>query len=145
MKKIFALFAMVGILLVSCSDDESNRPNTADCDLVSEVITEEDFHAINTSNYSVTDVQLNGNCLGITIGSSGCDSDLWSVNLYSTNAFYSVFPIQRAVKIELINEQLCEAFFRKTIYFDLESFQIKSQDEILLNIEGWSEQIRYKY
>ena len=142
MKGFFALFVLIGILLISCSTDD-NQPN--DCDSTSEVIAEDNFDAINTSNYVVSDVQLNGDCLEITIGSSGCDPDLWELNLYSTNAFYAIYPLQRAVKIELINDQACLAFFQKTISFDLIPFQIETQNELPLNIEGWNEQIIYEY
>ncbi len=67
------------------------------------------------------------------------------MKLFSTDAFYTVFPLQRAVKIKLINNDLCLAFFRKTVSFDLSSFQIDGQNQIPLNIEGWKEQIIYKY
>ena len=142
MKGSFVLIFLIGTLLISCSTDD-NPPN--ECDATSEVIAEDNFDAINTSNYVVLDVQLNGDCLEITIGSSGCDSNLWVLNLYSTNAFYAIYPIQRAVKIELINNQSCEAFFQKTISFDLTPFQIEKVNKVPLNIEGWNEQIVYEY
>lgn len=142
MKGFFALFVLIGTLLISCSTDD-NLPN--DCDSTSEVIAEERFDTINTSNYVVSDVQLNGNCLEITIGSSGCDPDLWELNLYNTDAFYDIYPLQRSVKIELINDQICLAFFQKTISFNLIPFQLEIQNELPLNIEGWNEQIIYEY
>jgi hypothetical protein len=142
MKGYFALFVLIGTLLVSCSDDDNP---SIDCDSTSEVISEETFDSIDTSNYVISDVQLNGNCLEVTIGSSGCDPDLWEMNLYSTNAFYAIYPIQRAVKIELINYQECLAVFEKTISFDLIPFQLEIKNELPLNIEGWNEQIVYEY
>jgi len=142
MKGYFALFVLIGTLLVSCSDDDNP---SIDCDSTSEVISEETFDSIDTSNYVISDAQLNGDCLEITIGSSGCDPDLWELNLYSTNAFYAIYPIQRAVKIELINYQECLAVFEKTISFDLIPFQLEKVDRMPLNIEGWNEQIVYEY
>lgn len=146
MKKIFTLFVLIGTLFISCStDDDDNSQNTIVCDSVSKVIAEEDFNVLNTTNYVVSDVQLSGNCLEVTIGSSGCEPDLWEMNLYSTNAFYDIYPLQRSVKIELINDQACLAVFQKTISFDLIPFQIESQNKLPLNIEGWNEQIIYEY
>ena len=37
------------------------------CDFTSEIILEEDFNAINTSNYGIIEVELNGDCMGINI------------------------------------------------------------------------------
>lgn len=144
MKVFFTLYVLIATLLISCSTDD-NSTSKDDCDSTSEVISENNFDAINTSNYVISDVQLNGNCLEVTIGSSGCDPTPWEMNLYSTNAFYDIYPLKRAVKIELINNQECLAVFEKTISFDLTPFQIESQNEIPLNIEGWNEQISYKY
>ena len=103
------------------------------------------FNAINTSNYGIIEVELNGDCLEITFGSSGCGTDLWEENLYSTDAFYNVFPLQRDVKMELINDETCLAVFQKTVSFDLTPFQIDGQSDLPLNINGWNEQITYGY
>lgn len=146
MKNIFVLAVLIGTLFISCSNDDDNNPsNVTTCNSAAEVISEENFNGITTSNYNVTDIQLNGDCLEITTSSSGCDPETWEMNLFSVDAFYTVFPLQRAVKIELVNEQLCQAVFQKTISFDLTPFRIDGQNEIPLNIEEWDEQMVYEY
>ncbi len=145
MKKNFLLTAFCSLLFISCSKDDENSPNELTCDSVAEVIAEENFNEINTSNYTVSEIQLNGNCLKVTVSSSGCDSETWEMNLFSVDAFYTVFPLQRSVKIELINNQDCLAVFQKTVSFDLTPFQLDGQNELPLNIEGWNEQIIYNY
>ena len=143
MKKVL-LFLPI-ILILSCNSEDDNFTIENNCDFTSEIILEEDFNAINTSNYAIIEVELNGDCLGITFGSSGCGTDLWEENLYSTDAFYNVFPLQRDVKMELINDETCLAFFQKTVSFDLTPFQIAAQSDLPLNINGWNEQITYGY
>jgi len=143
MKKLL-LFLPI-ILILSCNSENDNSTIENNCDFTSEIIMEEDFNAINTSNYGIIEVELNGDCLGITFGSSGCGTDLWEENLYSTDAFYNVFPLQRDVKMELINDEACLAFFQKTVSFDLTPFQIDGQSDLPLNINGWNEQITYEY
>jgi hypothetical protein len=144
MKKFLILFSLFVIILNSCCDDDDSIINET-CDFNSEIIAENDFSGIDTSNYLISAVQLNNDCLEITISSSGCDASLWKMNLFSTNAFYNIYPLQRTVKIELINNQACLAVFQKTISFNLIPFQIKGQNQLPLNIEGWNEQIIYKY
>ncbi|WP_424493615.1 hypothetical protein [Salinimicrobium sp. GXAS 041] len=145
MKKIFASTILVGTLFISCSKDDDNSPNEFTCDSLAEVIEEEDFSEINTSNYTLNEIQLSGNCLEVTVSSSGCDPTPWEMHLYSVNAFYTADPYARAVKIELINNQACLAVFQKTISFELTPFQLDGQDELLLNIEGWDQRIIYEY
>ena len=143
MKKLL-LFLPI-ILILSCNSEGDNSTIENNCYFTSEIILEEDFNAINTSNYGIIEVELNGDCLEITFGSSGCGTDLWEENLYSTDIFYNVFPLQRDVKMELINDETCLAFFQKTVSFDLTPFQIDGQSDLPLNINGWNEQITYGY
>lgn len=144
MKKIFALLALFGMLFVSCSDDD-NTGNISQCDLTSQIIEEDAFDEVITENYQISNVVLDEDCLEITFASSGCDGNSWELNLYSTNTINFIFPLQRTVKVELINEELCLAFIEKTVSFDLTPFRVEEQNEILLNIVGWEEQVIYQY
>jgi len=138
MKKALFIF-LLNILPLSCdsNDDSSNIENNYD--FISEIISEDNFNTVNTSNYIITNVELNNDCLKITFGSSGCGTELWEENLFSTDAYFTVFPLQRALKMELINNELCQAAFEKTVSFDLTPFQIDGQNELPLNIDGWNE------
>lgn len=142
MKKLLLILTLIHIL--SCNSEDDNFTIENNCDFTSEIILEEDFNAINTSNYAIIEVELNGDCLEMRFGASGCGTDLWEENLYSTDAFYNVFLLQRDVKIELINDE-CLAVFQKTVSFDLTPFQIDGQSDLPLNITGWNEQITYVY
>ena len=131
--------------ILSCNSEEDNSTIENNCDFTSEIIFEEGFNAISTSNYGIIDVVLNGDCLEITFSSSGCGTDLWEESLYSLDVFYTVFPLQRDVKMELINNEECLAVFQKMVSFDLTPFQIDGQSDLPLNITGWNEQITYGY
>jgi len=143
MKKLLFILTLIHIL--SCNSEDDNSTIENNCDFTSEVIFEEDFNAISTSNYGIIDVVLNGDCLEITFSSSGCGTDLWEESLYSSDVFYNVFPLLRDVKMELINNELCLAVFQKMVSFDLTPFQIDGQSDLPLNINGWNEQITYGY
>ena len=136
---------LLSMFIMSCDSDDDNSNIENNCDFISEIISEGDFNALNTSNYVITEVVLNNDCLKITFGSTGCGTELWEENLFSTDTFYTVFPLQRALKMELINDELCQAEFLKTVSFDLTPFQIDGQSELPLNIDGWNEQINYEY
>lgn len=144
MKKVLFII-LLSMLSLSCDSDDDNSNLENNCDKLSEIISEDDFDAINVSNYTMIEVVLNNDCIEITFGSSGCGTELWEEKLFSTDAFYTIFPLQRALKMELINEEDCLAYFQKTVSFDLTPFQIDGQNEIPLNIDGWNEQIIYEY
>ena len=96
-------------------------------------------------NYAITKVEINDDCIEITFGSSGCGTELWEEHLFSVDSFYTTFPYKRALKMELINEELCEAYFIKKVSFDLLPLQLEGQDLLPLNIYGWNEQVIYEY
>src|SRR5690606_17949604 len=144
MKK-YILIIFIGILALSCTSDDDNSGTLNNCDFISKVISQDDYNAINTSNYVISEVELNDDCLKITFSSNGCGTESWQENLFSTDSFYTVFPLQRTLKMELINEELCQAVFQKTVSFDLTAIQIDTQNKLPLNIDGWSKQIIYEY
>ena len=143
MKKLLFILTLIHIL--SCNSEDDNSTIENNCDFTSEIIFEEGFNTISTSNYGIIDVVLNGDCLEITFSSSGCGTDLWEESLYSSDVFYNVFPLLRDVKMELINNEECLAVFQKMVSFDLTPFQIDGQSDLPLNINGWNEQITYGY
>ncbi len=144
MKHLILLLCLVLVLFSSCSKDDDTT-NLTNCESISSVISENDFNDIETTNYSIISVNLNGDCLEVTLSSSGCDATPWGMELFSTNAFYNAYPLQRAVKVKLTNNQVCLAVFQKTKNFDLTPFRIEGQNSISLNIVGWNEQILYEY
>lgn len=142
MKKIGVFF--ICLFVLSCnSNDEPTIKNK--CNVSSEIISSEDFSAVSTSNYAITKVEIIDDCIEITFGSSGCGTELWEEHLFSVDSFYTIFPLQRDLKMKLINEELCEAYFIKTVSFDLTPLQIDGQNIVPLNIYGWNEQVSYEY
>ena len=142
MKKISVFF--ICLFVLGCnSNDEPTIENK--CDVSSEIISSEDFSAVSTSNYVITKLEINEDCIEITFGSSGCGTELWKEHLFSIDDFYTIFPLQRDLKMELINEELCEAYFIKTVSFNLIPLQLEGQNLLPLNIYGWNEQVSYEY
>ena len=144
MKNILFLLGL--FLVFSCSsDDDSGQIIEANCDELAVVLPNDDFDAIANSGFGISDVVLDEDCLVITISASGCDPNNWDMNLYSTDAFFTGLPTVRAVKVEVVNNEACLAVFQKTRSFDLIPFQLQNQNEIILAIEGWAEQVSYQY
>lgn len=143
MKKIFTL-VLATVLFVSCSDDETVYP-VFNCDTQAQILTDAVFDEIETTNYIITNVVLNENCLEVTISSSGCNPDNWEMFLFSKDTFFDLLPLQRIAKLQLVNNESCAAVFQKTLSFDLNAFKIEGQNTVTFTIEGWNEPINYQY
>ena len=132
------------LLSISCSDDDKKTIDS-NCDKQAQVVSDTNFQDIITANYMITNVVLNGDCLSVTISSSGCSGETWDVELISSNSILESFPVQRLVKIELDNPEVCLAIVQKTVSFDLAPFQVDGPNQVILNIDGWNETINYQY
>lgn len=143
MKKLFYLLILL-LGLLSCKDDDDIQ-HQVDCNSLSKFISGEKFELINTNNYKITQVNLIEDCLEIEVVSSGCDPESWKMNLYSSKNYSNDNLLKNKAKMELINDQLCEAIFHKSMSFDLAPFRINEANEVTLLLDGWDKPIIYKY
>lgn len=144
MKLFLTLLSCLFLVTISCSDDDKKTVNS-NCDKQALVFSDDNFQDVITANYMITNVVLNGDCLSVAISSSGCSGETWDVELISSNSILESFPVQRLVKIELENPEVCLAIVQKTVSFDLAPFQVDRQNQVILNIDGWDEPITYQY
>lgn len=141
---IFMLF--LGLFFVSCDflDDHIKHPVKPKCNEKA-VLDHVAFPQVNTTNYGITNMVLNGDCLEITVSSSGCNPNNWDMNLIGVASTTNIYPPLFHAKIELINNEACQAVFQKTVSFDLTPFQITGQNNVQINIAGWNNSIMYQY
>lgn len=144
MKNTFTLITVIFLFFTSCSSDDKSEPLDS-CGQNAIVLSEAQYDATESDYNIITAVALSGNCLSITVGASGCNPNNWTLNLFSTDAFYDVFPLQRIAKIQVVTNEACAAAFEKTVVFDLTPFQISGQNNVPINLEGWDEPINYQY
>lgn len=144
---LFKLLIIIMLVFVGCKGDDSNccpNPNPTNCNKFS-LVNEAKYNQVSTSNYGIDNVVLNGDCLEITLSSSGCNPDNWDMNLIFFEDVMESNPIQRNAKVELINNEACLAVFKKTVSFDLTTIQMIGQNKVLINIQGWNTSILYQY
>ena len=145
-KNLFTLLIIM-LVFVGCKGDDSlccPNPNPTNCNKVS-VIDETKYQQTNTNNYTITNVVLNGDCLEITLSSSGCDPNNWNMNFIASEAVVETLPIQWYTKVELINNEACQAVFQKTVSFDLTPLKDDGKNQVQINIQGWNTSIMYQY
>ncbi len=140
-------YLLIIMVFVGCKGDDSNccpHPNPTNCNEFS-IIDETKYNQTNTNNYTITNVVLNGDCLEITVSSSGCNPNNWDMNFVASEVVVETLPNQWNAKVELINNEACQAVFQKTVSFDLTPFKITGQNQVQINIAGWNNSIMYQY
>jgi len=142
----FFLMLFLGVFFVSCDflDDHIKNPVRSKCNEKG-VLDPIAFPLVNTANYGITNVVLNGDCLEITLSSSGCNPNNWDMNLIGVASTTNIYPPLFHAKVELINNEECLAVFQKTVSFDLTPFQMAGQNSVQIDIDGWNNNIVYQY
>lgn len=128
-----------------CDDEDDLIVDQHFCDNAEVMIDNELYLNAETDFFNLAVVEVNGDCLYIDYSASGCDGSSWQMALIDSGDIAESFPPQRSLKLMLVNEEACQAVFGKSQYFDLTLLRVVNTNEVLLNIEGWSEQLTYTY
>lgn len=135
----FALLLLSG-LSHSCKKEEQNK---SVCDQ-SVVISADEFQNARYDLLTINNISINGDCLTIDFGSSGCDGSTWVMKLIDSEAIAESYPPQRSLRISFKNEELCDAYFTKTLSFDIKPLRV-SGNKVILHVENFEHPIIYEY
>lgn len=139
MKNLILLFS-VSVLLAFTGCDKNE---IAKCD--QKAIVDNDLYLNGPSDFiNILNVEMNKSCLDITFGASGCDGRTWKIELYDSGNIAESWPEQRYLRLSLKNKELCDAYFERELSFDVSGLKVAG-NEVILNLEGWNDQIRYQY
>jgi hypothetical protein len=143
MKKITVLFAVVIFTALPGCRKNSNcdAPNCDKTVTIDKVL----YNNINTGNYTLSDATINGNCLEIKVGASGCDGKSWVIELVDSEVIAESDPQQRFLKLALTNNEMCTAVFVKKKSFDITSLRVRDSNKLRLMIYGLNKELIYTY
>ncbi|TXG36553.1 hypothetical protein [Seonamhaeicola maritimus] len=114
------------------------------CDFTT-VIDETKYANLSSDNFTFVNAEIEGDCLSIEIGASGCDGSTWKFELIDSGAVAESFPEQRYLKLKFINNEDCLAYFERVISFDLTPIQVQGSNKIILHLDGLDESLEYSY
>lgn len=143
--KQLSFYLLTLLLITSCQSANDNNTVQDDCDYKL-IVSEEEYQNAPSDYLNIDTVVIEDNCLHITFGASGCSGDTWNLKLISDGSIMESYPIQTRLRLSLENEEMCDAFFTKTISFDIEDLRVDSYSKIYLNIDSYAHQgILYEY
>lgn len=142
-KRLFLVFiASLAFFNMTCEEDDVVRTN---CDKTV-VVSENDFNNLESANFTIIEAEIEADCLLLKIGASGCDGSTWQYHLVDSGAVAESLPEQRYLKFQLINEEMCEAYFNKTVSFNLSPLKIDNGvGKVILHIQGLESSLTYSY
>lgn len=94
---------------------------------------------------TILDAKIEGDCLTIEFGASGCSGSSWTWELIDQGVVMESFPVQRNIKFSLNNPEMCAAYFERSVSFDLNPIKDDSYNQIKLNISRYETQLLFEY
>lgn len=143
-QSVFCLAVFLCFFNTQCEDDIIVTDFESVCnDFV--IVDKDQYDDLTSHNYTLISATISDDCLAINLGASGCAGNTWQFILVDSGAVAESSPEQRYLKFQLINEEDCAAFFEREVSFDLRPLQVTGSNQIILNIEGFSEPLTYSY
>lgn len=142
-KSIGLICVVITVLLLGCSSTVLDPYVDTTCDQVT-LIDASKYMNASSAIYTIKEINVNGDCLEISIVSSGCDGNSWKAELIDSEGIMESLIVQRELRLVLENLEICDAIITKTFTFDLRPIQI-NDDKVILNVKFWDEQVLYEY
>jgi len=80
------------------------------------------------------DVRIEGNCLKMKIGASGCTGNNWVLKLIAVESDAVVYPPEWILRVSLDHIGVCAAYFENERSFNIEDLQLPNTNKVRLNI-----------
>lgn len=132
------------VLLMSTQCDEDDDFNISVCGQ-DVIIDNSFFESAVSGDYQLIGFEINNDCLTIEISASGCDGETWSMVLVDSGIVSESSPEQRFLKFVFTNDEACLAVFSQSREFNLTALRVDGSNEVVLNIDGFSEPLSYFY
>lgn len=145
MNNLMILLLIISISFISCdNDDEQTNINETNCGQFA-IVDNDLFESEPNANFQILSAAINNDCLELNVSSGGCSGETWTVELYDSENIAESLPVQRFLRLDMINLEVCNAIVNQIYTFDLTPIQTEQESEILLNIEGWEDLVLYEY
>jgi hypothetical protein len=143
MKAVLLSLLIAGSLLQACTkkDKSAKMPG---CGAAVEINSIK-YNNMVSHNYAFTNAVIDGDCLTITFGASGCSGSTWVTELFDSGTVDDYTPLQRYLRMKLTNTELCAAVPVKSVSFDIRPLRVLGKNSVELNLDGWPGTLVYQY
>ncbi|MTB50459.1 hypothetical protein [Lewinella sp. W8] len=144
--KLITLIGGLALLLAAgcCRPPDDDEPSNGLCPQAA-FIDDDLFDNGQSANFQPTEMTVDGDCLFLTFGASGCSGDSWTFELVGGSAIAESLPPQRGIRFLLDNDEACLAFFTRTVQFDIVDLRAAGEESVTLNLMGSDLSVLYDY
>lgn len=135
------IIALLFVSVCACDDDDNATTPCGD----SVVISNSNYEADPTSVFVITNAVIDGDCLSLSISSSGCEGNTWETDFFTSTVQTEQNEELFYGRLDLTNLEACLAIVETTVNFDLTPLQISGSNNVSLEIDGWDETLMYTY
>lgn len=143
--RLLLLLCTIAVSVWSCEEEDTicSCLDPSPCDELA--VSDNDRYANGPSDqHFISNAVIEGDCLYLAFQySGGCESIEYHL-LSNDNIQYSL-PPKRSIRLALDEDDPCEALPEVESSFNLETLQLENTDTILLELEGWEEDLLYVY
>jgi len=137
---LILLFSFV-LVSVSCKKDGDNLASGSKL-----LIGKEYFNDYPKDPNMISNAEISGDTLTITLSASCCSTAKWITNLVGSETILYSDPPQREIRLSFKNENpVCDMLCGKTVQFDITPTKLENTNTIKLNLTGWGSQLIYNY
>jgi len=144
----FKLHTILFLLLfnTACGDKEESNDNDGAAGLcdASAIIDINQYDEATAEELEISKLEIDQDCLNITLTSNGCDGSSWIVKLITDGSVAESLPPQRFMKIDFKNNEECDAVVSSVFSFDISKLKTDSPS-VRLNFVGLDPSILYEY
>lgn len=137
---IIVVFLLL-FMTTSC-DDDMNTSVLTNSDRVR--VDDDLFDTAPRDNIELEEVNLTGNTLKIKFFYGGGCGEIYYDLVADSEPLQST-PVQINVRLAVDDQDNCEAGLYRMVSIDISELQLPATDMILINLEGWDQQIEYRY
>lgn len=135
--KLYLYLFVISVLLFACKTNDDDTNLNISCSGDDVVISDSLYQQAKIENYHIEDAVVSGTCLSIKVTSSGCDGKSWKAKLIDLGDIAESYPVQRWIKLDFENDEMCDAVFTRTYTFNLSS--ALNEDKVKFHLYGWNQ------
>ena len=136
------IILIVSIFAIACCDNGDDDVNACG---TSAIVDDNMYNNGPSDQVEIMKVEIDGDCMMMTIAASGCDGDTWGHSLVGSTDVAESLPPQRNIRLALTNTEACLAYLTKEVIYDLTPLRVDGEVSVILHLQGHDGGLLYEF
>ncbi|WP_298760463.1 hypothetical protein [uncultured Psychroserpens sp.] len=145
MKNVVIAILLTSLFLVGCTKEGNKKDDSFSMCSNSVSPNQEAYFSDIGEDFTISEIQIEGDCLTGVINFTGsCSTDI-TLNLIDSEAILESLPLQRNIKLVLDYDNSCDTEITRSFSFNLTPIRVDDENLLELNILGLDNTLYYEY